>query len=503
MKRVRDRLSSLDADHKDAPDNADDSQAGRLKRISSVGRFLHRVRSKLHPTGQNRPPKATAGPSTSSFPQPPSNRMFASYHPSQTDLSLSTATTQLTLSEDVLGGTLSSAASALNGKPSVNLATFTCCLHYYYHDAPTTSSSPAGRHYLPVNGRLYLTDVFVLFVSRSVAATIKVRLDWHDVVGLKLDDQQGAVVIAGLSERYTMGEFSEAPLGRIFEQMQAAWHASCFPSLAPKAQQEQSLAAEPTKDDFVGPRWPCRCSEHYGHIVQQGRLAGTPQELFEGHYAPHLTLASALPQSDLTADSTKAAEGKDASIAKACKCGEQIYREDQQRGFASKSIVTVYTCDFVQVVGAIRYSRLEEKEPRNRWRLCLTRMDVEDTFVSLTSNRPEPALFDPAVMDNRRPRVRQERMTVGGLARELWTWKLQPWMDLILQRPIILVLLMWLYLLGAFLRHHLSSLKSPSPFEDLRPSRADGQLLDEQLRRGIQRSRRRLEQLLDDLVVLE
>jgi hypothetical protein len=228
-------------------DKPDGGNEERIKRRHSIGRFLE----KLKPKRKSRPPSLG----------------FLSHRASTSSLSRAsidgTRSTSSLISGEK-GRPPFLGAADLGMENFINLGTFNCVL------------DSAGSL---IQGRLYITDKFFVFDSKTLSHTFRIRLDWVQILGIKLIATTQEIVFIAIKGRFKFGKFlaTERPAD-IQKFIQATWRRSIEAKL-------QSSAAVETQSRLPkrlsGPRWPCGCFDHYPLVSEKCLKDSIPMEIYK------------------------------------------------------------------------------------------------------------------------------------------------------------------------------------------------------------------------------
>ena len=223
---------------------ADDSIEERPKRRHSVSRILQKLKPKKRKSGDGK------------------DLGFMSLQSSSTDLSSLNSDSSSLLRRGSMMETRSSSLKRLTpvGEKFVALSTFNCVMFH-----------PGGA----LQGRLYLTDSFFVFDSRTLIASVRIKMNWKEVFGIRLSMFEGepTVLINGVQERYNFGRFlltQSLSMQSILQELNKTWASAT----RKKALDESKL--------LQGPRWPCGCLSHLNDVVLGNQMVkALPYELFD------------------------------------------------------------------------------------------------------------------------------------------------------------------------------------------------------------------------------
>lgn len=126
-----------------------------------------------------------------------------------------------------------------------------------------------------VQGRLYLTDAFIVFDSKTLVMTVRIKMDWEEVLDVRLRpvDNELVIVVNGVRERYSFGRFllnTCTTIQDVAKEITKIWNGASSKILI----DESAL--------IQGPKWPCGCFTHLEKSLLTNQLVSAlPFEIFE------------------------------------------------------------------------------------------------------------------------------------------------------------------------------------------------------------------------------
>ena len=230
--------------------NEESRDEERIKRRHSLSRFLEKIK----------PKRKQKIPSLGFL----SHRASISSISSQISEEKSKSTASLLTSE--LNVPSSVSASVREEENFITLGTFNCVL-------ATINSA--------IQGRLYLADKFFVFDSKTLSSTYRVRLDWIQILSIKMNQATQEIQFIAIKGRFRFGRFLVSePLSEIFKLLQTTWKQSIEGRLRPTVSARRP--AFPTASQFLlGPRWSCGCYAHYPFTSEKYLVDTVPLEAYK------------------------------------------------------------------------------------------------------------------------------------------------------------------------------------------------------------------------------